>query len=94
MCIRDRRYGVLSKAVVKARVRHRDLIHKVQADLESVFSGHGLTVKIAGREKTLYSIYKKMTEKNLSFAQVTDIYGFRVIVPHLIDCLLYTSRCV
>ena len=87
--LRPWRYGVLSKAVVKARGRRRDLIHKVQADLESVFSGHGLTVKIAGREKTLYSIYKKMTEKNLSFAQVTDIYGFRVIVPHLIDC--YTA---
>jgi hypothetical protein len=40
-------------------------------------------------EKTLYSIYNKMNEKNLSFAQVTDIYGFRVIVPNMIDC--YTA---
>jgi GTP diphosphokinase / guanosine-3',5'-bis(diphosphate) 3'-diphosphatase len=45
--------------------------------------------RIAGREKTLFSIYKKMDEKHLSFAQVTDIYGFRVIVPSVIDC--YTA---
>ena len=87
--LRPWRYAVLSKAVTKARGRRRDLIQKVQADLEAMFARHGMTVRIAGREKTLYSIYHKMTDKNLSFAQVTDIYGFRVIVPGLIDC--YTA---
>jgi guanosine-3',5'-bis(diphosphate) 3'-pyrophosphohydrolase len=87
--LRPWRYSVLSKAVVKARSRRRDLIRKVQSDLENTFSNDGMRVRIAGREKTLYSIYKKMEEKNLSFAQVTDIYGFRVIVPHVIDC--YTA---
>ena len=87
--LRPWRYGILSKAVAKARGRRRDLIQKVQTDLESMFARHGMTVRIAGREKTLYSIYHKMTDKNLSFAQVTDIYGFRVIVPGLIDC--YTA---
>jgi guanosine-3',5'-bis(diphosphate) 3'-pyrophosphohydrolase len=48
-----------------------------------------MKVRIAGREKTLYSIYRKMDEKHLSFAQVTDIYGFRVIVPTVLDC--YTA---
>ena len=83
------RYAILSKAVAKARSRRRDLIQKVQADLEATFTHYGMSVRIAGREKTLYSIYNKMEKKNLSFAQVTDIYGFRVIVPHLIDC--YTA---
>ncbi len=87
--LRPWRYAILSKAVAKARGRRRDLIQKVQADLEAMFARHGMTVRIAGREKTLYSIYHKMTDKNLSFAQVTDIYGFRVIVPGLIDC--YTA---
>lgn len=87
--LRPWRYGVLAKAVTRARGRRRDLIQKVKSDLESVFLGHGMTVKIDGREKTLYSIYNKMSEKNLSFAQVTDIYGFRVIVPNIIDC--YTA---
>lgn len=87
--LRPWRYNILTKAVTKARSRRRDLIQKVQADLEASFSAHGMSVRIAGREKTLHSIYTKMEEKNLSFAQVTDIYGFRVIVPHLIDC--YTA---
>jgi guanosine-3',5'-bis(diphosphate) 3'-pyrophosphohydrolase len=87
--LRPWRYAILSKAVAKARSRRRDLIHKVQAELETAFSSFGMPVKIAGREKTLFSIYTKMDEKNLSFAQVTDIYGFRVIVPEIIDC--YTA---
>ncbi len=83
------RYNVLSKAVAKARNRRRDLIQKVQRDVENVFADSGMQARISGREKTLYSIYKKMEEKHLSFAQVTDIYGFRVIVPTVVDC--YTT---
>jgi GTP diphosphokinase / guanosine-3',5'-bis(diphosphate) 3'-diphosphatase len=45
-----------------------------------------MQVRIAGREKTVYSIYRKMEEKHLSFAQVTDIYGFRIVVPSVMDC--------
>jgi GTP pyrophosphokinase len=48
-----------------------------------------MDVRIFGREKTLYSIYKKMDTKHLSFAQVTDIYGMRLIVPNVVDC--YTA---
>jgi GTP pyrophosphokinase len=83
------RYAVLSKAVTRARNRRRDLIRKVQNDVEAVFAQAHMDVRISGREKTLYSIYKKMDEKHLSFAQVTDIYGLRVIVPSVIDC--YTA---
>ena len=83
------RYAVLSKAVARARNRRRDLIQKVQSELETVFAQAGMQVRISGREKTLYSIYRKMADKHLSFAQVTDIYGFRVIVPEVLDC--YTA---
>lgn len=87
--LRPWRYGVLAKAVSKARGRRRDLIQKVQIELEGVFAAHAIPVRISGREKTLYSIYRKMREKHLSFAEVTDIYGFRIIVPSVIDC--YTA---
>jgi GTP pyrophosphokinase len=83
------RYAVLTKAVARARNRRRDLIQKVQGEVETLFKQAGMDVRISGREKTLYSIYKKMDDKHLSFAQVTDIYGFRVIVPTVIDC--YTA---
>jgi GTP pyrophosphokinase len=80
------RYATLTKAVTKARSRRRDLIQKVQKEVEAVFSTASMPVRIAGREKSLYSIYTKMQTKHLSFAQVTDIYGFRVLVPSTIDC--------
>lgn len=83
------RHGVLSKAVAKARSRRRDLVQKVQLELETAFANAGMKVRISGREKTLYSIYRKMDDKHLSFAQVTDIYGFRVIVGSVTDC--YTA---
>ena len=87
--LRPWRYAILSKAVAKARSRRRDLIQKVHREVEAAFLQAGIPVRIAGREKTLYSIYRKMDEKHLSFAQVTDIYGFRLIVPSVIDC--YTA---
>jgi GTP diphosphokinase / guanosine-3',5'-bis(diphosphate) 3'-diphosphatase len=80
------RYSTLNKAVTRARNRRRDLIQKVQRDLEAAFDKAGMQVRIAGREKTVYSIYRKMEEKHLSFAQVTDIYGFRIVVPTVMDC--------
>lgn len=87
--LRPWRYAVLTKAVTRARNRRRDLIQKVQREVETAFTEIGMKVRIAGREKSLYSIYRKMNDKHLSFAQVTDIYGFRVIVPGVTDC--YTA---
>ncbi len=83
------RYATLSRAVQRARSRRRDLIQKVQRDIEASFEQAGLPVAISGREKTLFSIYKKMVSKHLSFAQVTDIYGFRLVVQGVTEC--YTA---
>lgn len=86
------RYEVLSKALNKSRNRRKDLIARVQGEVEAAFRQHGLNVRIMGREKTLYSVYRKMDSKHLSFSQVTDIYGFRIVVPELTDC--YTGMGV
>src|ERR1700754_2220407 len=51
--LRPWRYAVLAKAVAKARGRRRDLIQKVQQEVESSFSAAGMNVRISGREKTL-----------------------------------------
>jgi len=87
--LRPWRYAILAKAIAKSRGRRRDLIQKVQKEVETAFAAIGMPVRIAGREKTLFSIYRKMDEKHLSFAQISDMYGFRVIVPTLGDC--YTA---
>ena len=83
------RHSTLTKAVNKSRNRRRDLIQKVQAEVQTAFDRAGMEVRLAGREKTLYGIYLKMKHKRLSFAQVTDMYGLRVIAPSVIDC--YTA---
>ncbi len=86
------RYATLAKALQKSRGRRRDVIKRVRGEVEAAFALEAIPVEIFGREKTLYSIYRKMDEKHLSFAQVTDIYGFRVIVRALNAC--YTAMGV
>jgi GTP pyrophosphokinase len=86
------RYAALAKALTRARGRRRDVIKRVQGELEEAFESAHIPVRIYGREKTLYSIYLKMDDKHLSFAQVTDIYGFRIIVGGLTAC--YTAMGV
>ena len=83
------RYSVLAKALNRARGRRRDMIKRVQHEVELAFNNAGIAVQIQGREKTLYSIYGKMDGKHLSFAQVTDLYGLRIIVQDLTAC--YTA---
>jgi GTP pyrophosphokinase len=80
------RYDTLNKALSKSRSRRRDLISRVQAEVEAAFDKHGMPARVFGREKTLFSVYQKMAGKKLSFSQVTDIYGFRVVVPDITDC--------
>jgi len=83
------RYNTLAKALTRSRGRRRDVIRKARTEIEAAFKSAGLPVRIEGREKTLFSIYRKMDGKHLSFAQVTDIYGFRVIVDDITTC--YTA---
>ena len=80
------RYAILSKALARARGRRRDVIKRVQSEVESSFEEAKISIRIYGREKTLFSVYRKMDEKHLSFAQVNDLYGFRVIVSDLTAC--------
>ena len=86
------RYAILDKALLRARGRKRDVIKRVQSEVEAAFTSARVPVQVQGREKTLYSIYRKMDEKHLSFAQVTDLYGFRVILQDLTAC--YTAMGV
>ena len=80
------RHRVLGKALSKARSRRNDMIGRVQSEVEHAFEQHGMPVRVLGREKTLFSIYQKMSKDKKSFSQITDIYGFRVVVPELTDC--------
>ena len=82
------RHAALSKAIGKARGNRRDLVSRIERDVVKAFAAGAHPVQIHGREKAIYSIYKKMREKHLSFAQVSDIFGFRVVVDELPQCYL------
>ena len=80
------RHGVLAKAVKKTRGNRRDLVDRIQREVTTAFDDAQMAVEIYGREKTIFSIYNKMRDKHLSFAQVSDIFGFRIVTRELLDC--------
>jgi GTP pyrophosphokinase len=83
-----RRYQVLSKAVRAARGNRREVVDKIRSAIERRLADAGIKATVTGREKHLYSIYSKMHDKHLSFANVHDIYGVRVIVKDAPTCYL------
>ncbi|MCA1861076.1 bifunctional (p)ppGpp synthetase/guanosine-3',5'-bis(diphosphate) 3'-pyrophosphohydrolase [Janthinobacterium sp. HSC-3S05] len=80
------RYRTLAKAVKAARGNRREVVNKIMEAVKSTLSMAELEADVTGREKTLYDIYKKMRSKHLSFSQVLDVYGFRVVVSSFADC--------
>ncbi|GAB1461999.1 hypothetical protein MASR2M50_37740 [Thauera sp.] len=82
------RFEVLAKAIRSARGNRREVVGKILASIEERLPQWGIAAEVQGREKHLYGIYRKMVEKHLSFSQVLDIYGFRVIVRDVPSCYL------
>ncbi|MBH1986706.1 MAG: bifunctional (p)ppGpp synthetase/guanosine-3',5'-bis(diphosphate) 3'-pyrophosphohydrolase [Burkholderiales bacterium] len=80
------RHAVLAKAVKRTRGNRRDLVERIRKDVEQAFGDAEMQVEVYGREKTIFSIYNKMIEKRLTFAQVSDIFGFRIVTRELLDC--------
>jgi GTP pyrophosphokinase len=80
------RYKTLSKAVKAARGNRREVVGKILESVKSTLSEAGLEAQVFGREKTLFGIYRKMRNKHLSFSQVLDVYGFRVVLNSLANC--------
>ena len=80
------RYRVLAKAVKAAGGNRREMVNKVLEAIRKKLRSAGVEAAAQGREKHLHSIYRKMREKQLTFAQVLDVYGFRIIVTDVPDC--------
>lgn len=81
------RYRILKKAVKQARGNRKEIITGIEKTLaDSLTPANVLAAKIRGREKHLYSIYKKMCNKHMSFNEIMDIYAFRIVVDSFDDC--------
>lgn len=74
------RYRVLADAVRKARGNRKEIVSQITSSILNRMEQEGLSADIQGREKNLYSLYKKMVSKQLSFSEVMDVYAFRIIV--------------
>ncbi len=82
------RFRVLEKALKRARGNRRDAVGQIQDAIQKRLAEFKVDAQVSGREKHISSIYKKMQEKNISFSEVFDIYGFRIIVPDVAGCYL------
>ncbi len=82
------RFRVLEKALKRARGNRRDAVGKLTEAIRARLAEFKVEAQVHGREKHISSIYRKMQEKNISFSEVFDIYGFRIIVPDVAACYL------
>ncbi|MDX1455606.1 MAG: bifunctional GTP diphosphokinase/guanosine-3',5'-bis pyrophosphate 3'-pyrophosphohydrolase [Gammaproteobacteria bacterium] len=80
------RYKVLKRRMKKVRSSQKDNLKTITANLEDALGRDNIYADVQGREKHLYSVYRKMKEKSLSFSEVLDVYGFRVIVDKVDTC--------
>jgi RelA/SpoT family (p)ppGpp synthetase len=81
------RYRILKEAVTKARGNRKEIIELIDTEMRTGIKKANLpSWKLIGREKHLYSIYKKMHDKHLSFSEIMDVYGFRIIVDKIDTC--------
>ena len=86
--IHPHRAAVLARALRAARGNRKELLTRILNGIRDKLAHAGLKAEVFGREKSLYSIFRKMQEKRLSFSQVLDIYGFRVVVENVPTCYL------
>ena len=82
------RFRILSKAILAARGNRKEVVGKVSSEIRARLQEMKIEAEVSGREKHLYSVYRKMIDKGLDFAQIYDIYGFRIIVKDLPSCYL------
>jgi len=80
------RSRALKSAVKQARGNRKEILKNILEEIGARLEESGIQAEVHGREKHLYSIYRKMQNKELMFNEVMDIYAFRVIVHKIDDC--------
>lgn len=81
------RYRILKAAVSKALGSRHEILALIDKEIRDRLKKMNIPIRsLSGREKHVYSIYKKMHEKHLSFSEVMDVYGFRLTVDKLDTC--------
>jgi len=79
-------YRVVTGRLTALEERSRYLISEIETQLAKKLAERGIKAVVKGRRKRAYSIWRKMERKSVGFEQLSDIFGFRVIVKSLADC--------
>jgi GTP diphosphokinase / guanosine-3',5'-bis(diphosphate) 3'-diphosphatase len=82
------RYRVIDKAVKAARGNRKEVITRILEAIQGQLKSANMVAEVVGREKHLFSIYRKMSGKTVKLSQVNDIYGFRIVVQDTSSCYL------
>ena len=80
------RYRVLEKSLRRRKGSQRQIVKTISEKLQKALAEEDVTARVIGREKRLYSIYKKMAEKKRLLTDVADVYGFRIVVDDVNTC--------
>jgi GTP pyrophosphokinase/guanosine-3',5'-bis(diphosphate) 3'-pyrophosphohydrolase len=87
-----RRFKVLAEEVRKERGNRAHITDRIEVAITKDLEEAGIQAQVLGREKHLYSIYRKMQKKGLSFEEVQDIYAFRILVDDVPTCYQVLGR--
>ncbi len=79
-------HATITERLVEQRERNRRLIEQIERELADGLAANGAKARVSGREKRAYSIFRKMERKAVSFEQLSDIIGFRIIVDTVPEC--------
>ncbi|MCZ6763242.1 MAG: bifunctional (p)ppGpp synthetase/guanosine-3',5'-bis(diphosphate) 3'-pyrophosphohydrolase [Gammaproteobacteria bacterium] len=80
------RYRVIEKTLKKALSNHKQLVRKISQRLSDALDELKITADVGGREKHMYSIYRKMRHKGRPLSEIVDMFGFRIIVDDVDTC--------
>lgn len=78
--------GILFERIKKSKRRNNKIVKDIEKIISARLSKDNLEVKVIGREKTVYSIWKKLENKNKSLEHLSDLFAFRIYVEDLFDC--------
>lgn len=79
-------HATIANRLAGLRIHNRSLIQRIEKELSERFDNSGIGARVWGREKRPFSIFRKMERKAVSFEQLSDIYGFRVVVDTVEEC--------
>jgi GTP diphosphokinase / guanosine-3',5'-bis(diphosphate) 3'-diphosphatase len=79
-------YKVISERLETLAERSKAWIAEIEQQLTRKLADSGITAEVTGRRKRAYSIWRKMERKAVGFEQLSDIFGFRVVVGSVVEC--------